>query len=202
MPQDAGVVNFGLRQLHPTGRTSGAAIMICTRPMISLKPITPEMALMFKDVRLRALKDKPLAFSSTYAKESQFPDEEWVRRSHRWNGEEAILYLAFDGADGKAACGIAGCYAEDEGGVRRGHVISMWVDPQYRRAGVGSLLIDGLKTWAREHGMRELKLLVTSVNQAAIDFYERIGFEKSGEIKPYPNNAALFEYEMLLGLDG
>lgn len=159
------------------------------------------MALMFKDVRLRALKDTPLAFSSTYAKESQFPDEEWVRRSHRWNGEEAILYLAYDDADSKRACGIAGCFAEDEDGVPRAHVISMWVDPQYRRAGVGSLLIDGLKTWARERGLRGLTLLVTSVNEGAIDFYERIGFQKSGEIKPYPNDSSLFEYEMLLGLE-
>ena len=169
--------------------------------MTYLKPITPAMFLMFKDVRLRALKDTPLAFSSTYAKESQFPDEEWVRRSHRWNGEEAILYLACDEADNTAACGIAGCYAEDEGGVLRGHVISMWVDPRYRRAGVGRLLIDGLRTWARARGISELQLLVTSVNQGAINFYERIGFRRSGEIKPYPNDSALFEYEMLLGLE-
>ena len=157
---------------------------------------------MFRDVRLRALKDTPLAFSSTYARESQFPDEEWVRRSYRWNGEEAILYLACDNAEDKAACGIAGCYAEEEGGVPHAHVISMWVDPQYRRVGVGSLLIDGLKAWAVKRGLRDLKLLVTSVNQGAIHFYERIGFQKSGEIKPYPNDSAIFEYEMVLGLKG
>ena len=77
-----------------------------------------------------------------------FPDQERVRRSHRWNGKEATLYLARDEANDKTACGIAGCYAEEEGGVRRGNAISMWVDPWYRRAGVGTFLIDTLKRGA------------------------------------------------------
>jgi len=38
--------------------------------MIKIKRITPEIALVFKQVRLRALEDSPTAFSSTYAKES------------------------------------------------------------------------------------------------------------------------------------
>jgi len=116
--------------------------------VVARTPITPKLALMFKDVRLRAWKDMPLAFSSIYAREIQFPDQERVRRSHRWNGKEATLYLARDEANDKTACGIAGCYAEEEGGVRRGNAISMWVDPWYRRAGVGTFLIDTLKRGA------------------------------------------------------
>lgn len=167
--------------------------------MIFLKPITPEMASVLKDVRLRALKDTPLAFSSTYAKESAFPDEEWVRRAERWRGGEAILYLAFDGAE-EAACGMVACYAEEEDNVARGHVISMWVDPKYRRAGVGKLLIEGLKNWARLRGLEGLKLMVTSVNRGAINFYERMGFVMSGQTGPYENDRSVFEHEMLLRL--
>ena len=55
--------------------------------MIEIKRITPETALVFKQVRLRALEESPLAFSSTYAKESQFPDEEWRRRASRCGGD-------------------------------------------------------------------------------------------------------------------
>ncbi len=170
--------------------------------MVFLTPMTPEMAALFKDVRLRALNDAPLAFSSTYAQESRFRDEEWIKRSERWNGDEAILYLAFDEADDARACGIVACFAEEEAGVVHGHVISMWVDPGYRRAGVGKLLIDALTNWARLRGLRELKLMVTSVNEGAIDFYQRIGFRKSGKTGPYPNDPAVIEYEMLLPLDG
>jgi ribosomal protein S18 acetylase RimI-like enzyme len=170
--------------------------------MIFLKPVTRETALMFKEVRLRALADMPLAFSSTYAKESQLPDEEWMRRTERWNGESGILYLAFDDADQNSACGIVACYGEEEAGVAQGHVISMWVDPGYRRAGVGRLLIEGLMDWSHARGLRSLKLMVTSVNQGAIDFYERLGFRKTGKTGAYSNDPAIIEYEMGLALDG
>ena len=179
----------------------GQAILRCRLPVIFLKPISPRMASVFKDVRLRALKEMPLAFSSTYAKESDFPEAEWVRRSERWRGDEAILYLAFDNQDEKAACGMVACYADEEGNAARGHVISMWVDPKYRRAGVGKLLIEGLKDWARMRRLRGLKLMVTSVNQGAIDFYERMGFVMSGITGPYENDPAVFEHEMVWALE-
>jgi ribosomal protein S18 acetylase RimI-like enzyme len=170
--------------------------------MIFLQPVTHATALMFKEVRLHALQDSPLAFSSTYAKEAALADEEWIKRAERWDGHAAILYMAFDDADLKQACGIVACYAENKDAAPHGHVISMWVDPQYRRAGVGAMLIDALKTWARARGLRALTLMVTSVNTAAIEFYRRIGFRMSGTTAPYPNDPAIIEFEMILPLPG
>ena len=144
------------------------------------------MTMMFRDVRLRALEDAPRAFSGTYAKESQLSDKEWLSRTERWNGNDAILYLAIDDQDVNNACGIVACYAEESGGIPRGHVISMWVDPAYRHAGVGGLLIDALRKWAKSIGLRELTLMVTSVNEGAIEFYRRMGFRMSGKTGPYP----------------
>jgi ribosomal protein S18 acetylase RimI-like enzyme len=166
-------------------------------PMILLEPITRETALVFRDVRLRALSDAPLSFSSTFAKESELSDAEWIKRTERWTSEDAILYLAMDDADGRRACGVVACYAEEGAGGPRGHVISMWVDPRYRRAGVGKLLIDALRSWSQSRGLRELKLMVTSANQGAIEFYRRIGFQMTGATGPYPNDPALIEYEMV-----
>jgi ribosomal protein S18 acetylase RimI-like enzyme len=164
--------------------------------MIKLERITPANALVFKTIRLRALRSDPTAFGSTYAKESQLADEEWVNRSHRWNGDGAIGYLAFDGEN---ACGLVACYT-DEQDLQRVHVISMWVDPARRHAGVGRALIQGLQSWALSRKMLELKLMVTSVNDNAIRFYERLGFRMSGKTGPYPNDPAITEYEMLLPL--
>ena len=166
--------------------------------MIAIKRITPETALVFKDVRLRALQESPTAFSSTFAKESQLPDEEWLSRAARWSedGTDAI-FLAFDDA---AACGIVGSYVE-EGKPGVAQIISMWVDPAYRRAGVGRSLIAAVIEWNRPCGVRELKLMVTSVNTSAIAFYERIGFRTTGVTGTYPNDAAIIEYEMALILN-
>jgi ribosomal protein S18 acetylase RimI-like enzyme len=62
------------------------------------------------------------------------------------------------------------------------------------------LLIDALRKWAKSLGLRELTLMVTSVNEGAIEFYRRIGFRMSGKTGPYPNDPAVIEYEMLLPL--
>ena len=156
---------------------------------------------MFKDVRLRALADSPTAFSSTYARESEFPDEEWMRRAEHWNGEQAIGYLAFDAPDESRACGLVACYTREEAGVRSGHVISLWVNPGYRRAGVALMLIEALKAWARWCGLPQLTLMVTSVNQGAITFYQRAGFQFSGKTGAYPNDPAIIEYEMAAPLE-
>jgi ribosomal protein S18 acetylase RimI-like enzyme len=165
--------------------------------LINIEPITSERALAFKATRLRALKDSPTAFSSTYARESQLPDEEWFKRSVRWSSDGSIGYIAFEE---DSACGLVCCYAEKED-PRRAHIISMWVDPSYRRAGIGSKLITAVCAWAKNRGLRELKLMVTDVNQGAIEFYRRLGFRMSGASQPYPNDAAITEYEMLLSLD-
>ena len=175
-------------------------MVLASARMILLQPITPENALLFKAVRLRALADSPLAFSSTYARESRLSDEEWIERSRRWNGADAVGYLAFDTRDDTTACGLVACYTDKDRPVPCGHIFSMWVDPAYRRAGVGSMLIDGLKGWARAQGLPQLTLMVTSVNPGAMDFYQRAGFRTSGRTGPYPNDPAVIEHEMVFPL--
>jgi len=162
--------------------------------LIVIERITPQTALVFKDVRLRALLDSPTAFSGTCAKESQFPDEEWMKRSVRWSSDGSAAFLAMNAEVG---CGIIGAYEEN---AQCAQVISMWVDPEFRRAGVGNALVDAVVEWAGSRAVRELKLMVTSVNPGAIAFYERMGFNMTGKTAIYPNDATITEYEMMLKL--
>ena len=162
--------------------------------MILIKRITPDDALVFKELRLRALQDSPSAFSSTYAGEAQFPDEEWRNRAARCTGEDRVGFLALDH---DRACGMVFCFREETDRTE-GTVVSMWVDPAVRQAGVGRQLIDSVVNWAGGRGIRTLKLMVTSVNQGAIAFYQRIGFTMTGKTGPYPNDPAITEYEMQL----
>ncbi len=87
-------------------------------------------------------------------------------------------------------------FAEEQD-ARRVHVVSMWVAPEVRREGVGSRLIDAVVEWARLRGIHQVKLMVTSVNQGAIAFYERMGFGMTGKTEVYPNDSAITEYEMV-----
>ncbi|HYL86828.1 MAG TPA: GNAT family N-acetyltransferase [Candidatus Angelobacter sp.] len=160
--------------------------------MISIVPITPLNVLTFKAVRLRALQDNPLAFSATYANESQLTDSEWLARTQRWNGEKGIGFLAMDDA---TACGIAGSFL-DQNDATRAQLISMWTAPTHRRRGAGRLLVNEVLHWARSRNARTLLLLVTSHNEPAIRFYEQLGFTRTGRTQPYPNDPAVLEFEM------
>jgi ribosomal protein S18 acetylase RimI-like enzyme len=164
--------------------------------MIRLERITLQNVLAFKTIRLCALKSDPTAFGSTYAKESPFSDDEWIKRAVRWSSEGSIAYLALNGEN---ACGLVAC-CTDEHDPERAHVISMWVDPGWRRAGVGTALIEGLQWWASSRKIRELVLMVTHINTGAIGFYQRMGFQRTGKTEPYPNDQAITEYEMVLPL--
>ena len=164
--------------------------------MIVLEPITPRNLLPFQSIRLRALKTDPQAFGSTYEREAKFTFHDWVQRTDRWNGETGIGYLAMDGG---SPCGIAGSLLDGEDSTRA-QLVSMWTAPTHRQQGIGRLLVGEVERWAREHGARTLILMVTSNNQSAITFYERLGFARTGRVEPYPNDPRLEEYEMSLPL--
>ena len=157
-----------------------------------LQQITPENALLFRLTRLQALQESPLAFGSTYAKESELTEGDWLERSARWNSEDSTGYLAMDQG---LPCGLL-LSRLDEQYPGKAHLISMWVAPHYRRTGVGNALVAGIQNWAEKLGSSELLLMVTSSNTNAIRFYERLGFSMTGYTEPYPNDPALFEYEM------
>jgi len=160
--------------------------------MISLEPITPRNAMLFKDIRLRALQDSPTAFSSTYAEESQLTDADWVKRAAQWSGEKSVGYLAMDAG---IACGIASGLLDNDDATRAS-LFSMWVAPTHRRLGIGRMLVDAVFTWARERNVLNLCLMVTSNNDHARQFYQSFGFTLTGHMTPYRNDPALLDYEM------
>jgi ribosomal protein S18 acetylase RimI-like enzyme len=161
--------------------------------MISLDLVTPANAMIFKEVRLRALQDTPSAFSANYAEESQLTDADWTQRAVQWNGRISRAYIAMD-AD--TPCGIAGGYLEKEDSSRA-HLVSMWVAPSHRRLGIGCQLIDAVVAWACAQGARTLQLTVTSNNDRAIEVYRRLGFTLTRNTGPYRNDPALSNLEMI-----
>jgi ribosomal protein S18 acetylase RimI-like enzyme len=164
----------------------------------ALLTIAPSNVMQFKAVRLAALQDSPTAFGSTYAKESKLTDADWLARSKRWAGDTAIGCLAIDSHH---PVGILLC-TMDERDPTRAEAISMWVAPTHRRRGVGQMLIDAIVNWCRKKDVQMLTLMVTNSNAVALAFYRRLGFEMTGRTEPYPNDPALFEYEMCRAVTG
>jgi ribosomal protein S18 acetylase RimI-like enzyme len=160
--------------------------------MASLHLITPSLASSYKEVRLRALQDTPSAFGSTYARESQFSDADWHQRAANLCTPRSIGYLAHHNND---YCGIAVSFLNQQD-PQHAELMSMWVAPDHRRTGAGRLLVDAIESWARRCGAHTFQLMVTSSNVAAISFYQRLGFIRTGRTEPYPHDAAIVEYEM------
>ena len=160
--------------------------------MVTIEQLSPAFAMHLKRVRLTALKDTPSAFSSTYARESQRSNEDWLKVASAWSSGQSVFYIALDEG---APCGmIAGKF--DEIAPRRAWVLSMWVAPAHRRSGLGARLMDEVERWAQNLAICELYLHVTSNNSTARNFYEKCGFTRTGITQPYQNDPALFEYEM------
>lgn len=168
-------------------------ICVIDSVMVTLEPITPATAATFRDVRLRALRDAPTAFVSTHAKEALLTDDEWRTRATQWNGERSVAYLAMDGPE---ACGLVGGYL-DADDPTRATLVSMWVAPEYRAYGVGRQLVEAVVAWARSQGVRRLYLVVTSINDRAIAFYDRLGFVPTGHTEPYENDPEIDDIEMV-----
>jgi ribosomal protein S18 acetylase RimI-like enzyme len=123
----------------------------------------------WRAVRLRALSEDRAAFAcSAHA---------WIRggdTEQRWRERIASpgqLFLATD--DAGRDVGMIGLTAEEEP-----ELISMWVAPQARRAGVGRHLVEAVLDAA---GDRPIRLRVMADNREAIGFYAGLGFVLTGD---------------------
>lgn len=89
-------------------------------------------------------------------------------------------YAAIDPSEG-ALLGYAGLYTvRDEADITRIAVL-----PQFRRRGIGSLLLKELIGYAARRGIVRLQLEVRESNAAARLLYERFGFVTDGIRKRY-----------------
>jgi ribosomal protein S18 acetylase RimI-like enzyme len=77
-------------------------------------------------------------------------------------------------------------------------LFGMWVDPGFRRAGVGRILVDAVLAQARAAGKRRVVLHVVADNTGARGLYQRAGFVATGRSVPYPHDDRLSEVEMEL----
>ena len=62
---------------------------------------------------------------------------------------------------------------------RAGYVMTLDVDPHYRRMGLGRELMAAMEAQTRAGGCAEMVLHVFTGNAEAIRFYERVGFSRS-----------------------
>lgn len=117
----------------------------------------------------------------------------WLRQHFidELNSPHSFPLSAFD-ASGRLAGYICPMLLLDEG-----HILNVAVDPVFRSAGVGRLLVGQVLQDCRLGGASFVSLEVRESNLAAIGLYRRIGFTEVGKRKGYYENgedALMMEY--------
>jgi ribosomal protein S18 acetylase RimI-like enzyme len=131
----------------------------------------------FRAIRLRALRDAPAAFGTTFEDASAWPPDRW------WKLFSSLLAFVAVEVDQDVGLVRTAPDPEVEGAARLG---SLWVAPEARCRGVGSSLIEVVVRWARSARFEELLLDVSDDNDAAIRLYEAIGFTPTGRTSTFP----------------
>jgi ribosomal protein S18 acetylase RimI-like enzyme len=139
---------------------------------VRVRRLRPDDIDILRDVRLRALRDAPDAFWTTYDQEAAYGADDW----RRWL-IAAALFVAEDGAGVPA--GLVGGVA-DPGNPGVALLLSMWVDPEHRGAGLADQLVAVVTAWAESEGRPTVRLHVAEHNERARRCYQRLGFTPTG----------------------
>ncbi|MFA6981729.1 MAG: GNAT family N-acetyltransferase, partial [Patescibacteria group bacterium] len=95
--------------------------------------LSPDKWEVYKEIRLRSLREDPQAFGSNLAREEAFTQERWMERvSNPFN------VVAMD--KGKPI-GTMGAFVTENAGIKTAHVVGVFVANEARGKGVGTMLL-------------------------------------------------------------
>lgn len=144
---------------------------------VILRPATPGDAQGYREIRLEALRNYPLAFGSDYEETLTQPDSFWQKRVQMDDEWDALFLAEQDGT----LIGTTGIYRDK--GRKRQHAAQVWgvyVREGWRGLRIADELIRLCLDWGRRHGVVIARLGVASTNTSAIRCYERCGFSNYG----------------------
>jgi RimJ/RimL family protein N-acetyltransferase len=142
------------------------------RGSIILRKAVPSDAERFRELRLDALQESPIAFPGDYEVYANHPMSFWENRLE--TDEIGITYFA------EYENHIIGMT-----GIRRGetsktkHSATIWgvyVRPSWRGLRIAQVLIEACIAWAKSNGVSIVKLGVTAASTSAVRCYQRCGF--------------------------
>ena len=140
---------------------------------MQIRRLGPADAHLYRALRLRALRENPDAFTSSYEQDSMQPVEAAAARlgAHPFWGAYA----------GSELYGFVGLERETRAKNRhKATVVGMYVATEVAGQGVGRALLEALLAHARGQGIQSLVLTVTDGNAPALRLYEAAGFRSFG----------------------
>lgn len=148
------------------------------RGEITLRQARVEDTSAFRALRLEALQDSPTAFSADYEINAARPESYFEDRLKEL-GEGGTIYFAWHGENLLGMCGIH--RGESPKTQHNALIWGVYVTPGWRGLGIASALIEHCIAWGQAHGVKVLRLGVSTNNKAALRCYERCGFKVYGQ---------------------
>ncbi|MEU5941922.1 GNAT family N-acetyltransferase [Micromonospora sp. NPDC047548] len=139
-------------------------------------------------IRLEALRDSPIAFSSSLAEAAAFSNTVWQQQAAREaDSASSATFVAMDEAGDWVGMAAAAPLAEVPD---HAHVYAVYVSPAHRGpAGPAAALMATAIRFARDHtDAAWLTLGVHEDNLHARAFYRKLGFAETGKVVPYVLN--------------
>lgn len=131
---------------------------------------------MYRELRLRGLRDHPDAFTSSFEEESLRSPAETEKRLS--STSDTVMWGAF--VEG-ALAGVVGMTRETR--LKNRHkatLVAMYVAPEYGGQGLGLALVQTVIQAAKASDIELLVLTVTDTNRQAAALYARAGFASFG----------------------
>lgn len=140
-----------------------------------IRPLSPDEAGAYQQIRREALEDAPFAFGSSPS-DDRARSIEFVRQVLA-SPEQAVF-----GAFMPHLVGVVGIYRDpSEKAAHKAHLWGLYVDPSYRSSGLGRALVEAAIGFARSiGGVSHVHLSVSERALAAASIYQALGFETWG----------------------
>ncbi|BDD73634.1 MULTISPECIES: GNAT family N-acetyltransferase [Streptomyces] len=162
-----------------------------------------------KELRLRALRDPvaDLAYLETYEEAAARPDSYWQERAVRGAEGAAEAQQVVAVGPGGLWLGTLTVLVEEAGTTdwagfpverRQGHVVGVFVRPEWRGSGLTKALFDAGLEWGWANGVERMRLIVHPGNTRAQGAYRKAGFVPSGRTVPLEGGPGDHELEYVL----
>lgn len=146
-----------------------------------------------QSIRLTALREDPSAFLNSHKEEEIFSEQQWRHEFSR--GQWYIIV-----SDHKEI-GLLGVTTEEVMPEQKYYLEYLWVAPEFREVGVGSLLLRTVLARLRASGVRTVWLYILDGNEPAMRLYRKFGFQGANGRVELPNHPAGGEELLKLSLD-
>jgi GNAT superfamily N-acetyltransferase len=175
----AGDENSGADSPAPGARPDGSEGID-----LEIRVLGPDDWERLRAIRLEALAESPLSYSSTLEREQAFSEADW--RERLGAGFFAVAEV------GSRDDALVAAYFP--GGVTiEAEMVSLWVRPEARGLGYGGSLVETVALWASTAGAESVHTWMTEPNEQARLLYDNHGFVPTGERQPLPHAPEITE---------